>query len=288
MPLTAWAAVLSLSKLSALFFVLGLIAAVRAFIDAMLGFVAATVGRLPIIGPFFSSGIGKLAQIISNKMGSWIMGLDATYGAFFIALSTITSELAQGQLDSAVFDFINAKKFAGVNDPATINKRVTKAINKASAAVATANSGIVTNTRENHLTAAKAKAVAKAQTAGLAGELDHVIEWDLPRLRARTRAVEDSLGRAWNWIRARPKTIAETVAAGAVAIALAQLGASWIRCRNWKRVGRDVCASPLSDIEGFLAIALGAAAIADFRELVKLAQSVEHVTAEGIKDLLQV
>lgn len=269
-PVTVVPALLTLTKLSALFFVLGIIAAARAFIDTMLGFIGQVVGNIPIIGGIFSAATGRLAQLISNKMGSWIIDLDPTYGGFFLALSTITGDLASDHLESAYFDFIHAKKFRGINDPRTINQRVTKTINKASAAVAASHAAVAANARTQHAAVAQAKVVARTATVGLAGELDHVIEWDIPRLRARTKKVEDGLAKAWNWIRARPLAIPAAVAASAVAVALTSLGASWIRCRNWKRIGKSVCGLPFALIEELLSAAIDVLLIADVCQITKL------------------
>jgi hypothetical protein len=78
------------------------------------------------------------------------------------------------------------------------------------------------------------------------------------------------------------------LAAGAVAAALAALGASWIRCNNWKRLGRAGCQLDSSVITELLGLGLTATVVVEFREIVKLAQSVETVTAQGIHDVLNV
>ena len=99
-------------------------------------------------------------------------------------------------------------------------------------------------------------------------------------IRSRSSAIN-----TWRWIRTHPLSLASTAFAGAVAIALQRIGASWIRCNNWNRIGRQVCGVPTSEIDSLLGLLVGAAALADFRELVKLAQSVEHGVASGLQDV---
>ena len=52
--------------------------------------------------------------------------------------------------------------------------------------------------------------VSQRQRFGLGafeGEIGHVIEWDIPRLRAREKALSDSLGRLWHRIRSDPRLL---------------------------------------------------------------------------------
>jgi hypothetical protein len=104
----------------------------------------------------------------------------------------------------------------------------------------------------------------------LEGELGHVVEWDLPRLRARARAIEHGLARLYEWVRTRPLAIPRTVAIAAVAVALGQLGGSWIRCQNWSRLGRAGCRLPLGIIEALLEDAIGALVVADVCQIAGL------------------
>lgn len=66
------------------------------------------------------------------------------------------------------------------------------------------------------------------------------------------------------------KTLAGTAVAGAVALALARLGVSWIRCNNWKRLGRGVCGLPSSVISDILGLITDVFILADICEVIKL------------------
>jgi hypothetical protein len=111
---------------------------------------------------------------------------------------------------------------------------------------------------------------AKADTriAGLEGELGHLEDWTIPRLRDRVKGVEDSLTHAWQRIRGRTVVLGLAAVAGAVAVALTHLGLNWITCRNWKRIGRDVCRLPTHWISDLLAL------VADFFVLETICQAI--------------
>lgn len=55
-----------------------------------------------------------------------------------------------------------------------------------------------------------------------------------------------------------------------VATALATLGVSWIRCNNWKRLGRGVCGLPSSAITDLLGLITDVFILADICEVIKL------------------
>ncbi len=66
------------------------------------------------------------------------------------------------------------------------------------------------------------------------------------------------------------RAIVGTAAVGLVATALARLGVSWIRCNNWKRLGRGVCGLPASVISDFLGFLTDVFILADICEVIKL------------------
>jgi uncharacterized protein YejL (UPF0352 family) len=112
-----------------------------------------------------------------------------------------------------------------------------------------------------------------------------VIGRDLDVIRAREAGLEHGAIRTWKWIRAHPNALASTVFAGAVAWALARLGAGWVRCGNWRKIGRGVCAAPTGEIDALIALLAAGATVASFRELVKLGQQVERGVAEVLQEV---
>lgn len=99
---------------------------------------------------------------------------------------------------------------------------------------------------KNHL-----KQLERAAAGAAAGTIAGVLDWE--------RGVGGRLNRDITGLRKRigklEKLSAGTIAAGAVALALARLGLSWIRCENNKKVGKAICGLPsnlLNDVLGLL------------------------------------
>ena len=63
---------------------------------------------------------------------------------------------------------------------------------------------------------------------------------DLAKLRARTKALEDGAADTFDWIRAHPLSGVTAVFAGAVAVALSRMGFGFLRCNNWKNLGKRI------------------------------------------------
>ncbi len=127
------------------------------------------------------------------------------------------------------------------------------------------------------------------------GALEHgigvAIPSDIAGLRERTRAVEDLA----NGLRKRVGKLAHLVGVGSlaavVAVGLASLGGSWIRCRNWRRIGRAGCRLPTDLLEALLGGAITAFVVSDlcrFTELLSRAAEqfepllLDFVAAEDV------
>ena len=128
----------------------------------------------------------------------------------------------------------------------------------------------------------------KPHLRALDRELGRIEGKVIPGLAGELHGLEHGALDLWKWVLRHPRTAATTAFAGAVAWALAHLGVSWIRCNNWRKIGKQVCGTPARDIEGLLGLIAGAFTIADFRDLVKAAQKIEHGAVEVIEDVLKV
>lgn len=82
------------------------------------------------------------------------------------------------------------------------------------------------------------------------------------------------------------KSIVGVAAAGLVATALARLGVTWIRCNNWKRLGRGICNLPASAISSLLSLLTDVFLLADICEVVKLLQDAYAEVEQPIATLV--
>jgi len=133
-------------------------------------------------------------------------------------------------------------------------------------------------------------AVAAAIAAALPGVIAHDIpyfDWLKKHLKALERILAGAAGAVIGLnipsikdligIRKRigklEKALTHKAAAALVVTALATLGLSWIRCTNWKRLGRGVCGLPSSVISDILGLITDVFILADICEVIKLTDS---------------
>jgi hypothetical protein len=96
------------------------------------------------------------------------------------------------------------------------------------------------------------RASTNARLKADAHAIDVTIPHDLAGLRARNKVLEDARAKSdgaiksledgavdtWDWIRTHPLSSVTAVFSGAVAIALARLGYGFLRCSNWRNLGK--------------------------------------------------
>lgn len=285
--ITLRALLIPLSRVSALFVVLGLIACVTAFVDAVFNFASSTVGWIPFIGRLVSAPLHSIQQHITNRLGKWESGIDAQMGGYFHALTTAINQLTTGEAEAAWVTLLTAKAVGALRHavhalPSTgtvIRKTVyvTKVVQSLPAKVANVGK----------IAAHAAPATLVHAVRAVAGTLDHVIEWDLPRLRARTKALEDRLGRIVDMIRARAKPLVGAALTAAIVAALARIGASWIRCNPFKQNAKALCGSHPGWWEDLLAGAVLIAGTVSVVEFVRETQAVETAAMESLASFVR-
>ncbi len=110
----------------------------------------------------------------------------------------------------------------------------------------------------------------------------------LPDILGRLKAIEGFLG----GLATDPTTWIFGLIGAALVPALTppaiRAGFGSLFCRNTLRAAREICAADPRNFDDLLAFLIAGAILLNFREYVKLMQSVTGETATGIKDLLQV
>ena len=256
--------------------------------QALLGTAGGLVGWIPGVGGFVRHRIEDVAQKITHVMGGAMGYADQHVAAAIHDTARLVDWLGREVASHANILLAVAQALTGQLPTSYLLRELHRLEQLGKAAQATAV-GI------GHDVIPRVQQVERGIGAdvlprlrSLDREVGRVIGRTIPALERDVAGLEHGAIGLWKWVLRHPRSAATTAFAGAVAWALTHLGVNWITCRNWRRVGKEVCGTPFGDLEGFLAIALGAAAIADLRDLVKIAQSVEKVTAQGVKDLLQV
>jgi hypothetical protein len=278
----------ALGKLAALLFIVGCLYVVDYFVRALFGTATGLVGHIPFAGKVVSMPIHKIEQKISHALGSAEQTIDKHIATSFHKLAKIIRALPRElamqaamvfAVVAALDNFLSFKQFQHLLRASLVWLKTHVHMHNA----LLHRHGHAIHRAQHDATHAEKGAQAVAAQAG-----------SLARTRARSRtaarehAQDISLARLWKWVRARKTSLTTGVFLGAFAWALGRFGVGWVRCSNWKRIGRSVCGMSPSWISGLLALFLTAEAIEDLPRLVKIMQAVAKETAEGIKDLAEV
>jgi hypothetical protein len=302
--------VLDLFPLLACLGALILILLARQLSSALFGIANTALGWIPWVGNKAKGELTRIDQRINNYMSQIVDGLQGKVGEYWHALgnllASIGNEIVAGEdafaklawyvLYKYPVHVIGAVAHRALADARHVLRQLealTVRVEHAAQALSHPWTGPIASGVKAGTRALTGEIRAIDRWIGTRGRwLQHEVSVTLPRdiagLRARDKSLERAYSRLWKQIRRLDKITAGTLFAGAVAIALGRLGAGWVRCGNWNRIGRTVCRTPFGDIEGLLALLATGAVIADFRELVKLAQSVEHGAAVVIQDIAKV
>jgi hypothetical protein len=278
-------ALTGLLLLCGLIVALGMIKFVVAIVDALLYVIHKVVHRVPIIGPSFTALAHRAAAKITNALAHAELAVDEAIGWTWHNMAHLIrwtvreiEQLSYGLLLNAIAMQLHisrrqaAKLIQAFLHPIRtlqlIERRLLHALRAAEAATAhTVGSAVLPRIH-----------------AGEAA-LDRVIEWDIPRLRARARRIERRLDRLWHRIRARPWLIASAAMAGVVALSLRRLGLDWIRCRGLKRRGPLLCRLPIDLLKFLASTGLG---IFAFSQLCQVVERTGEVAARVLPPLIEV
>jgi hypothetical protein len=269
-------------------FILAFALCLRAMVQATQIIVKKLLGPFGFVGDVLGDGFAAIAAPITHALDVVINNLEAFVGWSLHVQAQLVRWLA-GYLEYGAMVALqlghHVSGKAGVSDLARMQRAFTHAFHAISAAGAHALHGVIVINQ-------KADAALRHAVLPRVGRLEHevagTIEHTIPSLRHRDRTLEDEYARLNRLIRSHPWTAVTTAFVGAVSIALARLGAGWVRCDNNQRLGRAVCGMDTNLLEDLLGLAVLGFAIADYQDLVKLAQA-EMDTAVGIvEELLQV
>jgi hypothetical protein len=249
---TLRALLVPLARVSALVFVLGIIFCVDVFCRAIFGTLEGSIGWMPVLNRLVAAPIHRIDQKVSNYLGGLESHIDISMGGYIHALAIGVGQLASGEAEAGWAMWLLAKVLHAT--------RVTVNALPSGGSVVKVTRVVVKQTRVivkqvDHVGKIAAHAAPGSLVRvvrAIAGTLDDVVTWDIPRLWKRTRALEREIGRLARGIRRRAVPIATGAAVGALVYALSKIGASWIRCSNVRKLGRRVCGMNVGLLESLL------------------------------------
>lgn len=295
------ALVIALLGLLACLMALAVTQLAKQFAQAILGGIDHYVKKIPLIGGIVGGAVSWLEEKINNVMTPVVNGLEANVGWYWSALGNLATSLGNEILGlSAAFDSLVSYLY-GVVKPWVVHSllggllhgvkwlrkeiaatkaqvfRVTKVIEHP---IHTKIGGAVRAiTKPLFATVTALERWTRTQIAAIDHAIDVVLPRDIAGLRARAKALEREYANLWKRVKGLDKVTAGAAFAAAVAYALARLGAGWVRCQNWNKLGRAGCRLPIGLLEDLLAISFAFALVDNVdvlaRETVALVDEFE-------------
>lgn len=284
-------ALAALFALCALVVAIGIIKLVDAFSRALFGTISGAVGWIPFAGRLVKRDLHKIEQKISHGLGSAERKLDAgvawTWNNCAHLVAYVGTEIEGGakiawHLAQQAQAFVRGREMhqsirAGVKPGNAKAVSATHVATHAQAGVRDVRHSVATGVYPR---------IKSAEW-----EIDHVLEPGLEAVRARTRALEHGAIRTFEWLNSHRRGVAASVFTGAVAWALTRLGGGWIRCANWRKLGKTVCRLPSPIVDALIAALLAEVLFSHLDTLLEYAgESIEETTrvlyqAFGLGDL---
>lgn len=277
-----------LLALAGLIVALGLIKFSDKFCRALFGRAEGWVSHIPWIGSTVADGLKSVEARLTNYLADAEQSVDAAIGATWHATARTIDYLEREIRRHAGALLIIASTIPGAGALAQLYGLVKKIPALAKVVTHTSTTVIQHVTKVEKIVTHTITRTVPAVARSVAIPINDVLTGDVADLRKRVRAIEDGAVDLYRKAKGVITVPAVAAAAAVVAVALTALNLNWIRCRNWNKVGRQVCRMPANDLEGLLGLLVAGIAVADLRDTVKALQKIEHTAAEGIETLLKV
>lgn len=242
---------------------IGLISMGQQFIAFLNWVIQTTVGKIPFVGSLVGGAAEDAFQFLSSQLGSAAGALEGYLGACFGLLAGMVEWVGKLIASSLLFDARMAEVLVkhGVQ---IVTHDITDTIHTATDTI------VKQSVTDVHTVTRVADTATRAAVAGLTGtvgtlghDISDVLEPTIEGVRARVKELEDASIRTWNLLRQHEEALAIGAVTAAVAVAVDELGATWIRCDKNGALGRQMCGLP-QGLFGDLLAALAVVAAGTF------------------------
>jgi hypothetical protein len=277
-----------ITALCAYLFVWGCCQAVSAMARAFFGTAEGIVGWVPFAGKVLSHKIEDIEHKIVSIVGGYGHHFENQFFTRWHSLAQMLRQWAYQIEDTAVTVFHVAHAVARLAGELALGN--TKGLHAYLHRLEKYINGVIAQRLERigKIAGHAAPASVARAVRAIAAELDHVITWDIPRLRARSRAIEKSLDRLWHRVRGLDKVVVDTALVGAVAVALGRLGLGWLRCSSVKNLGKRIGCGGFGLLEELFAASLISFAVLDICDFAAAAQTVAEAFVPELMALVDV
>jgi hypothetical protein len=236
----------------------------------------------------FNKAQQLFTRIISQWMSRAVEATDAAVGTAFHYMANQIKQAGDTMLQFSAFALTVAQAVTGQvtwREVAAQLRQLRATIRKAEHAAQV--EGVRAIKRERAISRTVAQGVFPRIRA-IEHEIAKPIHAEIKSARELAREAEREATRAWKVARhalSRTSTKALAIALPAV---IARLGWDWIKCREGRNLYNKRGCAMWSDLDALLGLFGTVLAIAEFRQLVELGQSLEHEVAAGVKDIFKV
>lgn len=245
------------------------------------------------------STVHAITKATRAAMSRWALAQMRPVAQWFTGLNTLFRDVFRTQTEALEGTAAAVERITGHTIPKAVSAKIAPVKATAQSAAHTAAKANAhatsTSTALTHYRVRTDKSLAHATVA-----VDVTLPQQIGRIRTRVGTAEGKIARdggrisdlehgasrTWDWIRTHPLASATAAMGAAVTVALSRVGYGFLRCRSWQRIGRSLTCTQADNLGALLGLAATAAVISDFRDLVRIAQSVEHETASAIHTLL--
>lgn len=259
-----------------------LIALVVYIVDGIVKIIDKTVGRIPVIGGFFSSAAHTLQHAFVSAIAPAADGAQALAGAALHAVareidwigreirrhSNLLYTIAALLVGPAVVDALRTGIAALHGRVTVVETQITGAYHR-----------LLTI---EHRLAHTITAGVLPRLGRLEREYDHIIDRDIAGLRSRTKTVERSLDDVWKYVRSHPWEAVTATFVGAVAVALSRLGLDWIKCESGKGLFKRRGCGLWNDLESLLGFAFDLVVITSICTVIPLLEEAFSLVASPL------
>ncbi len=263
-----------LGKLTMWLWAWGLMMLLTLFCRAMFGTLSGAVGWIPGAGGLAKQSIHKIEQKVSNYIGGAVRPIDAHIATQWHLLAQVVRSIPSQLVDDAGLIFGLAAALVLLPSVALVKYLIRVATHPLRAKDAL----LGRSQAHDH---ARVRALNKSVAQGVyprlkAGEVYDrtVARPNVRTARAEAKAAEAQAIATYKWMVKHRTSLLTGVFTGAVAWALARVGGGWIRCKNWRAIGKHVCRWPYSLIEALLGLGLAFAVVIDPLKTAHLAADV--------------
>lgn len=232
--------------------------------------ISQTIGRVPLVGSIVGAITGPVFAAVERGLADAAIGVEGAIGFYWHGMATVASWTARELRSHALLIW----HLANYAMPWEWGRILVREIGQArhAAALAYRLAATVLHRLGNleRTFVHRVDAAVLPRFTAIEHEIGRVIYPDIAALRARTRVILDRLDATWHRVRGIEGRLTTAALTGAVAVALTALDLNWIRCRNWRRLGRHVCGIPFELLDALLAVSIEALAIADLCDLAGL------------------